>query len=478
MSGRKNQIERITVTDINPDGNGVGRTEDGKVVFIPLAAPGDTVDVKIIKETSDYLIGRLETLVFPSPCRIEPDCPVYARCGSCSFLHLSESFENQKKRELVQSAFSRIGKLQVEVEETRSFSMSRYRNKVVYPLAEQNGVPVFGYYARHSHSLIPHEDCPLQDPRFSEIGARFCEEVRKLHIPVWNESAKAGVLRYLSLRKNRAGMFSLLFVASRRFREERNLAERMMNAFPFIQGVSININKAPDNVILGEETISLLGIPVLEDILCGKRFLISPASFYQINADCAEALYRTASDLLALKSGDVVMDLYCGSGTIGLSVIQPGQKLIGVEIVPDSVRDAEINARMNGRTESDTVMFLGDASAGFSLCEAKFGKPDAIVVDPPRKGLSDDVIMQILQSGCEKVVYISCNPVSLAKDCARLCDRTYLIQKVIPFNMFPRTGHVETVVCLSNKNAKLKDYVEIGVDAEDYYRIKDSKKSE
>ena len=448
MSGRKNQIERVTVTDINPDGNGVGRAKDGMVVFIPLAAPGDTVDVRIIKETSDCLIGRLEAIVTPSACRIEPACPVYARCGSCTFLHLSESFENQKKRELVQSAFSRIAKLQVEVEETRSFSMSRYRNKVVYPLTEQNGMPVFGYYARHSHSLIPHEDCPLQDARFSEIAARFCEEIRRLHIPVWNDSAKAGVLRYLSLRKNRSGMFSLLFVASRRFREEGDLAERMMNAFPFIQGVSININKAADNVILGDETVSLAGSPVLEDILCGKRFSISPAAFYQINADCAEAMYRTASDLLGLESGDVLMDLYCGSGTIGLSVIQPGQKLIGVEIVPDSIRDAAANAKMNGRDTGDTVMLLGDASAGFKLCETRFGKPDAIVVDPPRKGLSDDVIAQILHSGCEKVVYISCNPVSLAKDCARLCGEAYRIQKVIPFNMFPRTGHVETVVLM------------------------------
>jgi len=444
----KNQILRIRIDDINPDGNGIGRADDGKVVFVPLTAPGDVWDVRIIKETSGYLVGKAESLVSPSEHRVPVPCPCYNRCGSCSFLHLSEEYENRKKREIVKNAFLRIAKMDVPVEETRYRSMERYRNKVVYPLAYDGPDASFGYYARHSHVLVPHTDCPLQDKRFSEIAACFCGLADRMHVPLWNESSQSGILRHLAIRMNRSGSFAVTVVASKQFREATRIADDLRNSIPAVSSVFLNVNPRPDNVILGPETVLLSGFSSFEDALCGKRFLISPLSFYQIHADIAEEMYRTAAGLLSLREGGTLLDLYCGVGTIGLSLVSENQNLFGVEIVPDAVRDAAINAERNGRSGENTIFICGDASEGFRSCEEAFGTPDAIVVDPPRKGLSDEVLHAVIESGCEHVLYISCNPATLAGNCSVLCANGFSVQTVIPFNMFPRTGHVETVVLL------------------------------
>ena len=445
----KNQVLRVRIDDINPDGNGIGRADDGKVVFVPLTAPGDVWDVRIIKETSGYLVGKAESQISPSEHRIPVSCPCYNRCGSCSFLHLSEEYENRKKREIVKNAFLRIAKMDVPVEETRHCSMERYRNKVVYPLAYTGPAASFGYYARHSHVLVPHTDCPLQDKRFAEIASCFCSLADRMHIPLWNESSQSGVLRHLALRMNRSGLFAVTFVASKRFREATRLAEDLRNSFPFISSVFLNVNPRPDNGILGQETVLLSGSSSFEDTLCGKRFLISPLSFYQIHAECAEDMYRTAAELLSLRDGDTLLDLYCGVGTIGLSIVSESQNLLGVEIVPDAVRDAAENARRNGRDSRNTKFICGDAFEGFRSCEETFGTPDAIVVDPPRKGLSEEVMHAVIESGCDRVLYISCNPATLAGNCAVLCANGFHVQAAIPFNMFPRTGHVETVTLIT-----------------------------
>ena len=469
----KNKMMRIRIDDINPDGNGVGRAENGIVVFVPQTAPGDLCDVLIIKETSGYLVGKMIDLVSPSEHRTSVSCPVYSRCGSCCFLHLSEEYENAKKREIVRNAFLHIAKMDVPVEETRSFAMAGYRNKVVYPLSYDGQSAVFGYYARHSHAVVQHECCPLQDTRFSAVASFVCRLANELHIPIWNESASSGILRFVSMRKNRAGRICVTLVASKRFKEENALAKSLIGRFQDIQSVFLNINSVPGNAILGEKTVLLSGESDFYDSLCGRRFKISPASFYQIHPDCAESLYNTAAELLNLSHGDILLDLYCGIGSVGLSIVDDSQKLFGVEIVPDAVSDAWENASGNGRSEVNTHFICADASIGIALCQKLFGHPSAIIVDPPRKGLSNETISLISGSGSEKVLYISCNPASLARDVSALCSDHYRIGRIIPFNMFPRTGHVETVVLLSRKN--IDDHLEFTWTTDDFGKTEKSK---
>ncbi|MBQ8324133.1 MAG: 23S rRNA (uracil(1939)-C(5))-methyltransferase RlmD [Clostridia bacterium] len=447
----KNEIITLSVTDINPDGNGVGRGENGEVVFVPLTAPGDIAKVRIIKCAKNYFVGRLEELVSPSPLRVEPDCPVYHRCGGCVYRHLSREAELQIKKQTVENAFKRIGHLDVTVADTVSFDFSRYRNKVVYPLGRNNnGDVTFGYYARHTHAIVEHETCPLQEDLFSQIAMFHVKQSEKHHIPVWNEQTGKGILRHIAMRKNRKGDYFVCFTAAKPFPKAKLLAEELMEAFPQVIGVALNINPKGDNVIFGEETLHLAGEPTLKDTLCGKEFSISPTAFYQVNPVCTEALYQKAAELADLPENGVLLDLYCGAGTIGLSMAGDSHKLCGVEIVPEAVENAKRNAKNNGRREENTLFLCGDASLGVDACRKAFGDPDVIVVDPPRKGLSDEVIKTLLDVAPKKIVYISCNPATLAANCEKL-SYTYEIGVVTPFNMFPRTGHVESIVCLERR---------------------------
>ena len=447
----KNEIITLSITDINPDGNGVGRGENGEVVFVPLTAPGDLAKVKIIKCAKNYFVGRLEELVSPSPLRVEPDCPAYHRCGGCVYRHLSEEAELQIKKQTVENAFKRIGHLEVTVADTVSFGFSNYRNKVVYPLGRNNnGDVTFGYYARHTHAIVEHETCPLQENLFSEIATFHVKQSEKHHIPVWNEQTGKGILRHIVMRKNRKGEYFVCFTAAKTFPKAKLLAEELMEAFPQVIGVALNVNPKGDNVIFGAETHHLAGETTLQDTLCGKEFSISPTAFYQVNPECTRALYQKAAELANLPENGVLLDLYCGAGTIGLSMAGESNKLCGVEIIPEAVENAKINARVNQRGESNTLFLCGDASLGVVACKKAFGDPDVIVVDPPRKGLSDEVIKALLEVAPKKIIYISCNPATLAANCEKL-SYTYEIGVVAPFNMFPRTGHVESIVCLTRR---------------------------
>lgn len=453
QAGRKNKLFSVEITGINPDGNGVGRLEDGMVVFVPLTAPGDRVQVRIIKETKTYAVGRPEEILQPSPERRDPGCPVYQRCGGCVFRHLRREEEHRVQWELVVNAFQRIGHLDVPVAETVSVNEERYRNKVVYPLCEpEAGRPAFGYFARHSHAVVEHTDCPLQEEIFTRIAMFHVKQIAAHHVPVWNEKRGTGVLRHLMMRRNRAGEVSVCMVAAKPFPQAETMAQALLQAFPEVTGVSLNLNPEAGNTILGRETRCLAGEPALRDHLCGKWFSLSPTAFYQVNALCAEAMYRKAAELAALPENGLLLDLYCGAGTVGLTMVKEGQKLFGVELVPPAVENARENALRNGRTPQDTQFVCGDASLGVQRCAEVFGKPDVIVVDPPRKGLSPEVISTLLQASPERIVYISCNPATLAANCASLCDpqngTRYRVATAIPFDMFPSTGHVETVALL------------------------------
>lgn len=448
----KNDIVRLEITDITPEGFGVGRF-CGKVVFVPNTAVGDIIDARILKEAKSHSFGKIENLVAPSRDRIEALCPVSEKCGGCCFSHISYEAELKLKQNFVKQAFARIGGIEVKVNETVYGLPAEYRNKVQYPFGRAEGQKcIFGYYARNSHRIVRHEGCALQSGIFTEIASFCAETAEKLFIKAYDEESAKGILRHIVMRKSRKGELSVCLVVAEHNKKLNILAEEIKNRFPQITGIHINLNKRRDNVIFGEETFCVLGEETLKDDLCGRVFEISPRAFYQVNAEMAEKLYNQAHILAhTQKESNIILDLYCGAGTIGLSAANEADKLCGVEIIPDAVENARKNAILNGRTEENTLFVCGDASLGVAECKKRFGTPDVIIVDPPRKGLDREVIEAVASSGCNKVVYISCDPATLARDCGIFATHGYFTNEATPFDLFPRTGHVETIVCLNKQ---------------------------
>lgn len=447
----KERLTRLRITSVTPEGYGVGREEDGKVVFVPDTAPGDVVTAGIIKELKNSSVARAEEIIAPSPMRVIPDCRVCRKCGGCVFRHISYESETQIKRGFVRDAFARIGGMDIEVGETRRGNELCYRNKVQYPFARgEDGKCVFGYYARRSHRVVPHEFCLLQDNSFYEVAQYCAVRADERGLPAYDEQTGKGVLRHLVMRRSREGkMLACLVVNGGGANAARPVAEDIFDRFPFVVGVHINVNARRDNVIFGEETFRAAGEEALYDTLCGKRFALSPRSFYQVNAEMAERLYSHAAKLAAGAAPRVILDLYCGVGTVGLCTAGANDKLCGVEIIPEAVEDARANAKLNGRNEENTLFVCGDAACGVRECRKRFGSPDVIIVDPPRKGLDAAVIETIVSAAPEKVVYISCDPATLARDCRIFTEKGYKTDKATPFDLFPRTGHVESVVLMS-----------------------------
>lgn len=446
----KNDIIEIEITDITPEGFGVGR-HDGKVVFVADTAVGDRVRAIVMKELKNHSFAKVFEILSPSPDRIESDCAVSRKCGGCAFRHISYEAEKKLKRKFVADAMKRIGNIDVDILETVSSSPENYRNKVQYPFSMgKNGQCIYGYYARRSHRIVEHKGCRLQDGLFEEIASFTAEMANRLCIPPYDETTGKGVLRHIVMRKNRKGEVLVCLVVAKQNRKISVLADAVAKKFAGIVGIHQNINKRRDNVIFGDETEKLVGENVLKDTLCGKTFEISPRSFYQVNADMAEKLYTRAKELLnEREKPSIILDLYCGAGTIGLCVAEEDDMLCGVEIIDSAVENAKVNAKLNGRNEKNTLFVCGDASLGVNECKKKFGSPDTIIVDPPRKGLEKEVIETVVNANPKQVLYISCDPATLARDCKVFAEYGYTTDKAEPFDLFPRTGHVETIICLS-----------------------------
>lgn len=450
----KNDVFTIKITDLNPDGNGVGRTETGRVVFVPLTAPGDLCEVKVIKVCSGYLVARLEKIIEPSPDRVIPACPVFNKCGGCSYGHITYEKEKQLKEDMVRSAFKHIAGLDVKVNPLVSVNQERYRNKVQYPVSKEDSF-VFGYYARHSHRVVPHKECLLQDAVFCEIAEELCKIFDEKGFSAYDETGGTGLIRHIYLRKTRMGEVSVCVVINAdAMPDQQKIAERIRARFPQVKSFFININKKKSNVILGGRNVLIAGEPFITETLCGKRFSLSPSSFFQVNSDAAEKLYEKAAEYAALSEGETLLDLYCGTGTIGLCIAKENNSLCGVEIVSEAVENAKQNAAANGRKASNTLFVCGDAVNGMQECEKRFGKPAVVVVDPPRKGLAKELIDDIAAAEPKRVVYISCNPATLARDVKLFAEHGYLPQEATPFDMFPRTAHVECVVLMQNVKNK------------------------
>ena len=454
MPLQKNQILTLRIERLSSDGSGVAHSADGEAVFVPGTAPGDEARVRIVKDCGRYAFGILDELLTPSPDRIPVDCPVAGPCGGCSLRHLDYAAELRAKQESVLDAFRRIGGLEVPVLDILpSPDVDRYRNKVQFPVGvDKNGVPCIGFYAGRTHRIVPCPDCKLQPGVLNEIGNALCAFFAQQGIRPYDEQSGKGLVRHIFLRRGaHSGQIMVCLVCTRaKLPHAEQLCTALRGQFPAISTILLNVNAKNTNVILGSENHILYGPGYIEDTLCGVPVRLGPLSFYQVNTLAAEQLYGVAAQYAQLTPDDTLLDLYCGMGTIGLSMAEQCRELIGVEIVPEAIESAKANAaRMGEAVAAKSRFFCADAGQAATQLAAEGLHPDIVMLDPPRKGCDEATLSAVVRMAPRRVVYVSCNPATAARDAAWLEQNGYHAEKVQPVDLFPRTKHCECVIALS-----------------------------
>ena len=454
MPLQKNQILTLCIERLSSDGSGVAHSPDGETVFVPGAAPGDEADVRIVKDCKRYAFGILDHLRTPSPDRIPVDCAVAGPCGGCSLRHLDYTAELRAKQENVTDAFRRIGGLDVPVLDIcPSPEVDRYRNKVQFPVGlDKNGNPCIGFYAGRTHRIVPCPDCKLQPGVLNDIGNALCRFFAENGIQPYNEETGRGLVRHIFLRRGaHSGQIMVCLVCTRpNFPHADALCTRLREQFADIATILLNVNSKNTNMILGTETHTLYGPGYIEDTLCGVPVQLGPLSFYQVNTLAAERLYGIAAQYAQLTPDDLLLDLYCGMGTIGLSMVDHCRELVGVEIVPEAIESAKANAaRMGDAVAAKSCFFCADAGQAATRLAAEGLHPDVVMLDPPRKGCDEATLSAVVRMAPRRVVYVSCNPATAARDAAWLEQNGYHAEKVQPVDLFPRTKHCECVIALS-----------------------------
>ena len=447
---QKNQTVRAVIEGYSSEGLGIARV-NGQVVFVHRAVRGEDCDILIMKVLKNAAFGKVTAIHTPSEHRQESDCPYYGRCGGCDFRHMDYAEELVAKRERVQDALRRLGGSNVEVEEILGASeVDYYRNKSQYPVGVEGTV---GFYRARSHEVIPVERCLIQRPEADAAAAALREYIRRFHVSCYDETTQRGLLRHLYVRTNAAGE-SLLCVLGNGdgAPHEEELVAMLRQAVPKAVGVVWGENRKAGNVILGDTYRTLWGANTLDDTLCGLTFRLSVPSFYQVNRDQAEVLYQKAVEYAALTGEETVVDLYCGAGTITLSMARHAARAIGAEIVPEAVADAWENARHNG---VENVEFMeGDAKDAAAELARRGLRPDVICVDPPRKGLSPEVIEAAVLMRPKRIVYVSCDPATLGRDIKRFDAYGYRAVRAAAVDLFPRTANIESVCLLEREKKK------------------------
>ena len=447
MALLKNQVYTASIEGYTAQGAGVARI-DGMAVFIPGTARGDLCRIRLVKVLKNYAFGRVEELLTPSPHRIPVDCAAFPKCGGCTFRHLTYEEELWQKQRRVWDAMRRIGGFDLpEPAITGSPSVECYRNKAQFPVAQADGKTVWGFFRSRSHDLIPLQTCAIQDPRACAAADAVCAWADANRVRPYDETTGKGLLRHIYARTGKAGLHLALVVTRQEIPAAEDLIARLRTACPDLCGLVLNVNTRGDNVILGDTCRTLWGDDRLEDDLMEASFRLSPLSFYQVNHAQTQQLYAHALDCADLTEDTVALDLYCGIGTITLALAKRCKTVIGAEIVPQAIEDAKENARRNG--VENAQFFCGDAGQTAAHLAKEGFAPDVIVCDPPRKGMDEAAINAILQMNPKRIVYVSCECETLARDAKLLAEGGYTLQHVQAFDMFPRTGHVETVAMLS-----------------------------
>ena len=469
MPLQKNQILTLRIERLSSDGSGVAHSADGEAVFVPGTAPGDEARVRIVKDCGRYAFGILDELLTPSPDRVPVDCPVAGPCGGCSLRHLDYAAELRAKQESVLDAFRRIGGLEVPVLDILpSPEVDRYRNKVQFPVGvDKNGAPCIGFYAGRTHRIVPCPDCKLQPGLLNEIGNALCAFFAQQGIRPYDEQIGKGLVRHIFLRRGaHSGQIMVCLVCTRaKLPHAEQLCTALREQFPAISTILLNVNAKNTNVILGSENHILYGPGYIEDTLCGVPVRLGPLSFYQVNTLAAERLYGVAAQYAQLAPDDTLLDLYCGMGTIGLSMADQCRELIGVEIVPEAIESAKANAaRMGEAVAAKSRFFCADAGQAATQLAAEGLHPDIVMLDPPRKGCDEATLSAVVRMAPRRVVYVSCNPATAARDAAWLEKNGYHAEKVQPVDLFPRTKHVEAVLLLTKLNVERHIEVDVSMD--------------
>ena len=489
----KNQNVRLSITDLSDEGLGIGKA-DGFTLFVKDAIPGDEIEAGITKVKKNYGFARVEKVITPSPFRMEAPCAYHRSCGGCQIQTMDYAAQLDFKRNKVRSDLIRIGgfdeKLVDEVMEpiVGMDDPYRYRNKAQFPFGTNNdNCVITGFYAGRTHHIIANTDCLLGVEENEEILRTILDFMKEFHITAYDEESGRGYLRHVLIRKGFASgqLMVCLVVNAEKLPKEEILAQRL-SRIRGMTSVTLNVNTDRTNVILGRKVRLLLGERTIEDVLKvyavegGEsirevRFKISPLSFYQVNPVQTEKLYSLALQYAGLTGKEEVLDLYCGIGTISLFLAGNAGHVTGIEVVEDAVRDAEENARLN---HIENAHFLAGKAEELLPEMYKRGdlRADVIVTDPPRKGCDEACLSTILSLHPERIVYVSCNPSTLARDLKTLCAGGYELRRVRPVDQFPHTVHVETVCLLSNR--KPDSYVHLNLKMEDYYRIKDAEKEQ
>ena len=449
----KNKIYRARIEGYTSEGLGVARI-DGQAVFVHRALRGEDCDVLLLKVLKNAAFGKAVKVYEPSPHRVEPDCSYYGKCGGCDFRHMDREEELYAKKTRVQDALRRIGGSDVQVEEILAGERLHYRNKSQFPIAADGTV---GFYKARSHQVIPVENCLLQKVDTNNVQLKFDRYIRLYNVSCYDERTRQGLLRHLYVRSNGAGeSLVCIFANGRELPHEAELVALLRETSPRIVGVVLGVNTQPTGAILGKEYRILWGTDVLTDELCGLTFRLSVPSFYQVNREMAEVLYDKAVEFAGLTGGETVLDLYCGAGTITQVMARHAGQVIGAEIVPEAIEDAKENAKRNNI--ANVAFFCGDASAVAADFAAKGLRPDVICVDPPRKGLTPEVVQAAAQMAPRRIVYVSCDPATLARDVKLFAQAGYEAVRAAAVDMFPGTANVESVVRLEPAHdAKKKD---------------------
>lgn len=454
---KKNDSFNLEIYDITNLGFGVGK-KDGQIVFVSGAVPGDTVTVKVIKVTKSYSVARCEEFVKRSDKRCEPRCE-NRLCKSCAYKELSYSYEINLKENTIRSAFAKEGLSSVKVMPTTpSPKTVGYRNKAQYPISiDKNGEYTIGFYAPKSHRVTEAADCPLAPSIFSEINEALRAFFKKEKLSVYDEESAKGLLRHIYLRRGEVSgeILLTLVVNGKSLPKSDELVALITGRFSDVVGILINENTENTNVVLGEKFTVLYGRDYILDNLSGVELKITAPSFYQVNHDATELLYAKARELARLEKSDLLLDLFCGAGSIGLSMAEDAGELIGIEIVESAVECAKENAERAGINNAS--FFAGDATETENLlltaekALARKIKPDVIILDPPRAGCDEKLVDFAASLSPKRIVYISCNPATLARDVKRFNQNGYFCDTVWGFDLFPMTGHVESVVCLQKQ---------------------------
>ena len=447
---KKNDIYEIEITGMTHDGMGVGKV-NGMAVFVQRAIEGEKVAAKIIKVTKNYAVARIEDWILKSPERVEPFCPVYKRCGGCSLQHMSYGMQLKFKHRVVTDNLERLGGFWgIHVNPVIGMdNPMNYRNKAQYPVGMGDNGPIAGFYARHSHTIIDSETCGIQHPGSEAVKNKVMELVRKLNIPVYDEATGEGILRHIITRVSFAtgDIMVILVVTDEKVPDLKKIINEISGKIPGVKSIVLNINKRRDNVILGDTVKTVYGSDTIIDRLGHLTFNISPLSFFQVNPVQTVVLYNKAVEFAGLTGNETVFDLYCGTGTISLFLAEKAAEVIGVEVVPEAVKAAEKNARLNNI--ANTRFYCGEAEEVVPKLYEDGIKADVVVVDPPRKGCDTKLLETMVKMQPKRIVYVSCNPSTLARDLKHLAANGYNIEQVQPVDLFPWTEHVETVVLIT-----------------------------